>query len=70
MSVISRLNCNKQVGSGLARAFNEENKVSLMFMEGKRKQRRYGRLILRLKTNKQVIANPFSNKLQKLRYDY
>ena len=41
-----------------------------MFVQGKRKERRYGRLIWRLKTNKQFLANLFSNKLQKLRYDY
>ena len=41
-----------------------------MFVKGKRKQRRYGRLILRLKTNKQVMPNLFTNKLQKLRYAY
>ena len=46
--------------SGLVGALNEENKVRLMFVRGKRKQRRYRR----------VIANLFSNKLQKLPYDY
>ena len=41
-----------------------------MFVQGKRKQKRYVRLIWRLKTNKQILVNLFSNKLQKLRYDY
>ena len=41
-----------------------------MFVQGKRKKKRYVRLIWRLKTNKQILANLFSNKLQKLRYDY
>ena len=58
------------MASGLVKALNEGNKVSLMFVQGKRKERRYGRLIWRLKTNKQILANLFSNKLQKLRYDY
>ena len=70
MSVISRLKSNKQVASGLVRALNAENKVWLMFVEGKHQQRKYGRLILRLKTKKQVICDLVSNKLQKLRYDY
>ena len=70
MSVISRLKSNKQVASGLVRALNAENKVWLMFVEGKHQQRKYGRLILRLKTKKQVIYDLVSNKLQKLRYDY
>ena len=41
-----------------------------MFVQGKRQERKYGILIWRLKTNKQIIPNLFSNKLQKLRYDY
>ena len=36
-----------------------------MFVQGKNLQKMYGRLIQRLRTNKQVIANLFTNKLQK-----
>ena len=41
VSVISRLNSNKQVASGLVRALNAENKVFLMFVQGKHQQRSY-----------------------------
>ena len=70
VSVISRLNSDKTVACGLVRAVNPENKVWLIFVQGKHQQRRYGGLISRLQTKKQVIANLFLNKLQKLRYDY
>ena len=40
MSVISRLKCKKQVASGLVRALNAENKVWLMFAQGKHEQKR------------------------------
>ena len=36
-----------------------------MFVQGKNLQKMYGRLIQRLRTNKQVIADLFTNKLQK-----
>ena len=65
MSVISRLNSSKQVATGLVRALNAENKVWLMFVQGKNLQKMCGRLIQRLRTNKQVIADLFTNKLQK-----
>ena len=57
--VIYRLNSNRQVASGLVRAFNADNKVSLMFVEGKDQEKKYARHIQRLKTNKQVITDLF-----------
>ena len=68
MSVISRLKSNKQVASGLDRALKPENKVWLLFVQGKHQQRRYGSLYIEVikRSNKQVIADLFLNKLQKL----
>ena len=39
VSVISRLNSNKQVASGLYGALNSEKKIWLRFVQGKHKQK-------------------------------
>ena len=44
MSVLSRLNSNEQVTTGLYRAFNAENKVWLIFVQEIRKAK--GQLLI------------------------
>ena len=44
MSVLSRLNSNEQVATGLYRAFNAENKVWLIFVQEIRKAK--GQLLI------------------------
>ena len=45
VSVISRLNSNKELAAEIIRAIKEENKVWLMFVQGKRQQTMYARRI-------------------------
>ena len=45
MSVISRLNSNKQVAAEVVRAFKAENKLWLKFVQPKRQQKMYVRRI-------------------------
>ena len=58
-SVLSRLNSKKEAVAEVVRAVKAQNKVGLMFAQGKLEQRMYIRHIKRLKTNKQVIADLF-----------
>ena len=59
VSVISRLNNENRLAAEIVRAVKAENKVRLMFVQGKRQQTIYARGIQRLKANKQVKADLF-----------